>query len=137
MDLERIKRAATELSRVREASNERMASWRKERAELSAVEFVVFDETQSVAWNKKEREHRIRSLRCKEAAEFAKIQKEERKLMDAIKDEIQSDYHLPDAVINIVMVNAEEDGHAFGWTEILHKAQSYAEFANQVMEAML
>lgn len=95
----------------------------------------VFDETQSVIWN---REKVISENERLDAARKAYSDDENAKLQlfrDDLTVAIQNDYGLSPACAAIVFGKAEDDGHWAGFHEVVSQAQILADFAVDILKA--
>ena len=135
MDYTDFEIAVSALNQTYEESTKRQAALRASRCQLEKEDFVVFDEKESVAWNREQRTKKIRSLRARESAEERAVRKEEDKVNNILLEILKNEYSIPPAVASVIIARAKEDGHAYGWYEVLSKAQTYAEFAEEILEA--
>lgn len=96
----------------------------------------IFDENQSVKWNRQ---------RVQEHNELARTIKEDywNKMNDIdtwfnqqVQESIQNEIHVSEKVADIIFNQAYEDGHANGYHEVVLYAQRYCEFVQQILNAM-
>lgn len=96
----------------------------------------IFDENQSVKWNRQ---------RVQEHNELAKTIKKDycNKMNDIdtwfnqqVRESIQNEIHVSEKVAVIIFNQAYEDGHANGYHEVVLYAQRYCEFIQSILNAM-
>ena len=94
----------------------------------------IFDETQSVVWN---REEVIR--RNEEYVQAKKLNREREHNMDVLfssdlREALKTDYGFSSAQAEFIYQNAYEEGHANGYYEVLYEAEKLADLVTGFMK---
>lgn len=96
----------------------------------------VFDENQSVKWNRdKVKEHNEIVRKVKEDYNY-KLRKVNETFQHWVQQAIQNEIHVSEAVALIIFNRAWEDGHANGYQEVVYYAEQYCEFVEKILQAI-
>lgn len=96
----------------------------------------IFDENQSVKWNKqKVQQHNELAQQAKKIYRD-KINEIDRWFSQQVQEAIQNEIHVSEKVASIIFNQAYEDGHANGYHEVVLYAQRYCEFIQSILNAM-
>lgn len=96
----------------------------------------IFDENQSVKWNRqKVQEHNQLAKTIKEDY-WNKMNDIDTWFNQQVQQSIQNEIHVSEKVADIIFNQAWEDGHANGYHEVVLYAQRYCEFIQSILNAM-
>lgn len=95
----------------------------------------VFDETQSVIWNRKKVISENERLDTARKAYSDDENGKQQLFRDDLFSALQEDYGLSPACADVVFRKAEDDGHWAGFHEIVSQAQILADFAVDILKA--
>lgn len=94
----------------------------------------IFDENQSVRWNREEVKKRNKAIE-KEAKEFSKkLQEQQSRISFAIKQYLKDEFAFSNRIASIVFLEAYEAAHSGGHEEVLCKAQEFGSFAKKILD---
>ena len=93
----------------------------------------VFDENQSVRWNKDKVKEYNETVRKAEEDYNYKLRKVNETFQRWVLQAIQKEIHVSEAVALIIFNRAWEDGHADGYHSVLYHAEEYCEFINKIL----
>lgn len=96
----------------------------------------VFDENQSVKWNKDKVKEHNETIRKVEEDYNYKLGKVNETFQHWVQQAIQNEIHVSEAVALIIFNRAWEDGHANGYHEVVHYAEEYCEFIKKILTAI-
>lgn len=104
-------------------------------AKLLSEDFI-FDENQSVKWNRqKVQEHNELAQQAKKVYRD-KMNEIDRWFSKQTQEAIQNEIHVSEKAASIIFNQAWEDGHSNGYHEVVLYAQRYCEFVQQILNAM-
>lgn len=95
----------------------------------------VFDENQSVRWNREEVIRQNKAIDNARRAFERKVNRQSARVDEAIKQYLKDEFDFGDAVAAKVFEMAWEHGHPCEFDEVLIDAQSYGEFVKSILAA--
>ena len=96
----------------------------------------MFDENQSVRWNKDKVKEYNETVRKAEEDYNYKLRKVNETFQRWVLQAIQKEIHVSEAVALIIFNRAWEDGHADGYHTVLYHAEEYCEFIKKILTAI-
>ena len=99
-------------------------------------EDFIFDENQSVKWNRQKVQEHNKLAETIKKDYWNKMGDIDAWFNQQVRESIQNDIHVSEKVADIIFNQAWEDGHANGYHEVVLYAQRYCEFVQQILNAM-
>lgn len=96
----------------------------------------VFDENQSVKWNRQKVQEHNELVKTIKKEYWNKMNDIDTWFNQQVRQSIQNEIHVSEKVAGIIFNQAYEDGHANGYHEVVLYAQRYCEFVQQILNAM-
>ena len=95
----------------------------------------IFDEDKSVRWNREKLDEENAKYKQEQAEYHAAVQEGEDRFQNDILAYIESEYKLNNAQAKIIFSMAYQYGHSSGFYDVLTQAQTFSEFANNIILA--
>ena len=96
----------------------------------------IFDENQSVKWNRqKVQEHNEVAQQAKKLYRD-RMNEIDRWFSNQVQEVIQNELQVSEKAASIIFNQAWDEGHSAGYQEVVHYAEQYCEFIQQVLNTM-
>lgn len=95
----------------------------------------IFDEDKSVRWNREKLDEENAKYKQEQAEYHAAVQEGEDRFQNDILAYIKSEYKLNNAQAKIIFSMAYQYGHSSGFYDVLTQAQTFSEFASNIILA--
>ena len=96
----------------------------------------IFDENQSVKWNRQKVQEHNELAKTIKKDYWNKMNDIDTWFNQQVRESIQNEIHVSEKVAGIIFNQAYEDGHANGYHEVVLYAQRCCEFVQQILNAM-
>lgn len=96
----------------------------------------IFDENQSVKWNRQKVQERNEVAQQAKKLYRDRMNEIDRWFSKQVQEVIQNELQVSEKAASIIFNQAWEEGHSTGYQEVVHYAEQYCEFIQQILNTM-